>query len=207
MTTMADRSPDHRLRSPAADEVFSARFREAFRTLWLVAVAIVGDASEAEDVVQEAALIGLTKLDAFDPDGGPGGFTAWMAQIVRFVALNARRKDRRHNTPSLPPEQVDARPGPDGGAAGGEARLGGRGELPADQAWFDDRVVRALGLLQETARACLLLRTLSGLDYAEISRIMGVPEGTAMSHVHRSRIFLRQTLAHGGPPPQGDARQ
>ena len=52
----------------------------------------------------------------------------------------------------------------------------------------------ALGHLSEVARACLLLRTVEGLDYGEIGRALGIPEGTAMSHVHRSRMRLRAEL-------------
>jgi RNA polymerase sigma-70 factor (ECF subfamily) len=52
-----------------------------------------------------------------------------------------------------------------------------------------------LGDVGEVARACLLLRTLEGLEYAEISRLLEIPEGTAMSHVHRTRRYLRDRLA------------
>ena len=54
--------------------------------------------------------------------------------------------------------------------------------------------MRALASLTEVARASLLLRTLEGLDYDEIGRVLGVPAGTAMSHVHRSRMRLRERL-------------
>ena len=48
------------------------------------------------------------------------------------------------------------------------------------------------------ARACLLLRAVQDLDYSELSRLLGIPEGTAMSHVHRARNALRRALADRG---------
>ncbi|MEO0587563.1 MAG: RNA polymerase sigma factor, partial [Planctomycetota bacterium] len=63
-----------------------------------------------------------------------------------------------------------------------------------DQLAFDDAVVAALGGLEPTARACLLLKTVHGHSYAEIGQMLGVPEGTAMSHVHRARKRMRETL-------------
>lgn len=78
------------------------------------------------------------------------------------------------------------------------------GQLMADQDAFDDSLTRALGELGEMARACLLLRTIVELTYAEIAEVLGIPEGTAMSHVHRSRRTLREVLG-GSVAPSSDA--
>src|SRR3989304_6091403 len=74
----------------AAD--FAAQFQASFRVLWLTAVGIIGDASLAEDVVQEAAIIAPGKLDQFRAGTN---FTSWTGQIVRNVALNRARRERR----------------------------------------------------------------------------------------------------------------
>ncbi len=58
--------------------------------LWYVAAAIVGDRARAEDVLQEAAMIALGKLDTFEAGTS---VQAWLAQIVRYVALNHRRRE------------------------------------------------------------------------------------------------------------------
>jgi len=57
-----------------------------------------------------------------------------------------------------------------------------------------DRVLEALVSLEETARACLLLRTVLDKSYREISLALDIPEGTAMSHVHRARKAMRRML-------------
>src|SRR5262245_38843036 len=71
-----------------ADE-FAARFQSEARVLWTVAAGVLGDAGEAEDVLQEAAMMALSRLDRFERDTS---FLAWMAAFVRNVALNHLRK-------------------------------------------------------------------------------------------------------------------
>jgi RNA polymerase sigma-70 factor (ECF subfamily) len=52
--------------------------------------------------------------------------------------------------------------------------------------------------LDEVARACLLLRTVHDMPYKQIAQVLEVPEGTAMSHVHRARQAMRQRLMEEG---------
>ena len=183
--------PDPR---PGAKTDFGALFKASARSLWLVAFGVVQDAALAEDVVQEAALVALSKLEEFRPGTN---FAAWMARIVQFVARNQVRARRRRRTVGLESaaREVVATQTPATGA-----ELLGSGPLPADQLHFDDRVSAALQRVATVPRMCLMLRTIDGLEYAEISRLLGIPAGTAMSHVHRSRQFLRQTLADLKPP-------
>lgn len=175
----------------AAPLDFAAQFRRSFRVLWHIAVGIVGDHAAAEDVVQEAAIVALGKRDQFQPGTN---FTAWMGQMVRYCALNLARKEKKHRAKSNDPDLIAATPGdaprfanPSGGEA---ADVRNR---------FDQDVELALSEVSDIARACLLLRTLDGLEYSAISELLDIPEGTAMSHVHRTRKFLRGRLAHMDP--------
>jgi RNA polymerase sigma-70 factor (ECF subfamily) len=192
---------------------FATELDRASRVLWCIAAAIVRDRTEAEDVVQEAAVIGLSKIDQFDPSTS---FTAWMGSIVRYVALNQSRRARRRNVALADPAALDAAAGERGGGGGRGAGDGGGeggragvissdGKLLVDQGAFDDGVLRALSSLDETARACLLLRTLLDLPYRDISLALGIPEGTAMSHVHRARGALRRKLSGSGEEGEAGA--
>ena len=184
--------------SQLSPDAFAERFTACSRTLWCIAAAILGDPHDAEDVLQEAALIALRKLEEFDP---ATAFTAWMRQIVRYVALNKARRRAQDKGVSIDPETLN-------GKVHRPARLTGRGELPGGQEAFDDQTLAALRELDETARACLLLRVVLELPYREISRALDVPEGTAMSHVHRARRTLSEKLAPSlpaAPTRSGDA--
>ncbi len=201
-------SDSPKLSVPAAGEPqdFAQSFQAAYRVLWFIASGILGDRTLAEDVVQEAAIIAIGKWDQFQAGTS---FTAWMGQIVRYVALNYARSERKRRAIGLDEAAVEhLAPAVSDSPEADGLWVSLRGELPEDQRHFDDRVMQALGSLSEIARACLLLRTLEGLEYSEISKLLDIPEGTAMSHVHRSRRALRQRLADLEARPLGrsDAR-
>lgn len=176
----------------SADD-FAVLFKQSFHSLYVVAVAVTRDSALAEDVVQDAAVIALGKLDQFEPGTN---FVAWMAQLVRYVAFNSKRRERLRRVSPLDVNDMDRR-SQQIGFAGAWARqaLGQSAELPADQNDFDDCLMAALRSLGDVARSCLLLRTLGEMTYAEIAAILGIPEGTAMSHVHRTRQLLRERVA------------
>lgn len=163
---------------------FAAQFRDSSRVFWLIAVGIVGDASTAEDVLQDAAIVAMRKLNQFSAGTS---FRAWVGTIVRNVALNAQRGDRRRRN-----------------AVGDHSKGNGAGRLqepntgipmtPIEEL-LDSRIATALSGMGDIARACLLLRIVGDLHYAEIARMLEIPEGTAMSHVHRARLYLREKLA------------
>ncbi len=177
-----------------ADE-FAVQLQASARVLWTVAAGVLGNRSHAEDVLQEAALIGLQKLDRFLPGSN---FTAWMARIVRFVALNQVRTQSRRRTFESDPAQLDREPDlAHDVAEPARAAVDLRGELLPDGGAFDDELSGALAELKPMARSCLLLKTLLGLEYQEIARSLDIPFGTAVSHVHRARRFLRQRLSDG----------
>lgn len=168
-------------------EEFCALFQAGFRTQWLLAISIVREASLAEDVVQEAGLIALGKLSHFEPGTN---FSAWLGRMVRYVALNyARREQTRRSSP------LDTVADPE------DLRLLRRNnhEPAAFVRGWDARIEKELFGVGEVPRACLLLRTLEGLPYAEIAELLEIPEGTAMSHVHRTRLLLRERLSDLAP--------
>ena len=194
-------------------ESFTALLTRAFRRLWLIAAAISGDRTEADDIVQESALIALRKRSEFVAGTN---FMAWMSQIVRLTALNhVRKAGHRIPVPTDPllldhmgtgNSSISGGPSESGGDT---AVIGGDGHLAHNQTDFDDRVMGALSSVSDVARACLLLRTVQELSYAEIAQTLQIPEGTAMSHVHRAKQMLRERLKgrQGGALTGSDDRQ
>lgn len=185
--------------TPAA---FASRFEEVSRTLWCIAAGVLGSPDQADDVLQDAASIALTKLSEFDPETN---FGAWMGRIVRYVALNTMRKrNRRRSVVASAGDAIESMSIERPPRARGDVAVDG--SIADDQGSFDDHMVAALNRLEPTARACLLLRTVRDLSYRDIASLLGIPEGTAMSHVHRSRSAMRSMLSNpslatapGGP--------
>ena len=190
-------------------EEFADRFQGALPVLWTIAAGVLGDRSQVEDTLQEACVIALQKLDRFRPGTS---FGAWMGAVVRNVARNTARKGRRQATAPVAPEalgemlddQTRGRglTGGDPEAASDRGPIDERGRLRGDVGAFDDALTAGLAALRPIPRAALLLRALSGLEYKEIGAVLGIPEGTAMSHVHRSRQALRRRL-EGLAPQDG----
>ncbi len=181
----ADTSPTREL----SRERFARLFGEVSGKLRCIALAIVGDRTQADDLVQEAAVIALGKLDEFTPGTS---FGAWMGQIVRYAALNERRRRMRQDTTPVDPKDMDAHAG--AGESPEDCPIDRAGAMDSDQGAFDDDLVAALNTLDQIPRACILLRTTMELGYKEIAELLDIPEGTAMSHVHRARRKLRESL-------------
>jgi RNA polymerase sigma-70 factor, ECF subfamily len=179
--------PSERLGLRLDQDAFAARVQSCSALLCSIASGVTGDRVGAEDIVQEASVIALGKLDEFDP---ATSFRAWMGQIVRNVARNAARQHRQRKTEPASPEAFErASPAPVE-----ELSLSARGDLAESADDFDAVLLEALRSLDELPRICLLLRTVHALPYRDLARILDIPEGTAMSHVHRARTLLRQRL-------------
>ena len=195
-TAMADNRQDkpesERGSQEAMDpEEFAAQYRRAYPRLHLVATSIIGDRTHAHDIVQEAAVIALQKSDRFIEGAS---YVAWLSEIVRRCSLNYANKIRGRRTSATDPELLAQTKADESRGFASPPISSVTGELVDSQRDLDDEMVRALNEIHSDARCCFLLRVVQNLSYAEISEVMQIPEGTAMSHVHRSRRQLRRLL-------------
>jgi len=139
---------------PLDSSSFAALFEQNYSRLWVLAAAILGDRHSAEDIVQEAAIVALTRIQQFEPGTD---FAAWMSTIVRLQALNWSRKRTRRALRNIDPATLDQRPNhrpPE------EPSLDPVARISTDQMLFDDDLMHSLNSLAEIPRACLLLRTI-----------------------------------------------
>jgi RNA polymerase sigma-70 factor (ECF subfamily) len=198
MTPAGNRRPETGTAPPdtADAQEFAAHYQQVYRRLTLVAAGVTGERSSAEDIVQEAAVIAFEEIHQFERGTN---FSAWLAEIVRRCALNHRRKASHRRTFAADPAVLGQISHAHTTNEGPWPIARDTGEVVPDQASFDDELAGALAQLSAEARSCLLLRIVEKLSYAEIAALLHIPEGTAMSHVHRSKAALRLRLA-------GDAR-
>jgi RNA polymerase sigma-70 factor (ECF subfamily) len=173
-------------------ESFASQFTECYQRMWLIAAAITGDRTEADDIVQEASLIGLAKRGDFVAGTN---FAAWISQIVRLTALNYRKKSERRKLCVTDPVHIDQSISARAHRSGEPVTpLAEGGKLSDSQMDFDDEVLSALDQISDVARICLLLRVLHQLSYDDIAQTLNIPAGTAMSHVHRAKQTIRERL-------------
>ena len=67
---------------------------------------------------------------------------------------------------------------------------------------FDDAVGHAIDALPEQFRTVVLLVDATGLSYLEAAELLGVPEGTVTSRLHRARKRVRDELAAADLAPR-----
>jgi RNA polymerase sigma factor (sigma-70 family) len=164
----------------AFDEVFLPHMAEAYRLAqWLT-----GNAYDAEDVVQDAALRAFRGIKSF----GAVNARAWSLTIVRNAAYSWLRKNKSKAvafTDALSPaEQQELEH---------EGLHGTRVETPEEIALFKadaEEVQRALAQLPALFREVIVLREMNQLNYRDIAEITNVPIGTVMSRLSRGRQLL-----------------
>ena len=145
--------------------------------LFGVAVRIVGQREEAEEVLQESFVAVWQR--AGDYDAARGSATGWLTTIVRHCAIDhVRRRAGRPESRSAPEESLLKF------AAGGSTDRGA--QLGALQ--------RCLGELDEQPRRAVLLAYVYGFTREEIATGCAVPVGTIKSWIRRSIERLKRCL-------------
>jgi RNA polymerase sigma-70 factor, ECF subfamily len=146
---------------------------------------IICDQADAADATQEACVAIAKGIGRFD---GTSSFTTWAYRVATNAALDElRRKGRR----PVPNDDV---------ALLGDLGANPRGGTPTPFADIDSTtdLGRALAKIPAEYRAPLVLRDVSGLDYAEIAEILGIPGGTVRSRIARARAALAPLLRING---------
>lgn len=136
-----------------------------------------GDEPDAHEIVQEAWMRAVLRLDTF---GGRSKLSSWLCGIC----ANVWREQLRRRRPEV---AFDA---PDVTARVDSARAC-RGSVPAHEP-LDVR--RALEGLAPGYRAVLVLHGIYGYTHAEVATMLGISEGTSKSQLLRGRRALRQLL-------------
>ena len=145
----------------------------------------VSDASEVEDVTQEAFIKAYRALGKFR---GDSAFYTWLYRIAANAAKNHLvAKGRR---PGADATIEDAEGYDEGGllleSASPEALAMG-GELA-------EVVESALNALPDELKAALMLREFDGLSYDDIADVLGCPVGTVRSRIFRAREAIDQRV-------------
>jgi RNA polymerase sigma-70 factor (ECF subfamily) len=151
----------------AGDELVNRYHRSVFN----VALRMLGNVQDAEDVTQTTFGNAFAALDSYDPKYR---FFSWIYRMTVNESLNTLK--RRRNVVSLD----------------------GSFDLPAGDSQSaseaEDSVGRALLELKPDDRAVVVLRHFVSFSYDEIAEVLGVPVKTVKSRLFTARDRLRQSL-------------
>ncbi len=170
-------------RAKAGDPgAFGELVRKYRARVYALALHLTGNASDADDITQDAFLKAYHKLPEFE---GRSEFFTWIYRITLHRALNAKRDGSRRRTVPLDDPRlvaavaVDAHGDP-------ERAVQLRDEYRALLEAFD----RLSPLLQTT----VVLTALQGLSYKEAAVVLDTSEGTIAWRIHESRRKLQTYL-------------
>jgi RNA polymerase sigma-70 factor (ECF subfamily) len=160
------------------------------QSIYLLAMRLLQNEHDAEDVTQQTFLSAVEHLPGFREEAS---FRTWLHRIATHAALKVIRKRRGLNTTSLDAalDSADEEhiPHPEYIAdwSASPARLVGRREV---QKLIDD----ALATLDDKHRLVFLLRDVEGLSIREAAEALGVSEANVKVRLLRARLQLREQL-------------
>ena len=123
----------------------------------------------------------FVKLWQRPPEAGEIAYASWLRRVVTNLSINALQRTRRLS--ALPEFSNDP-----------AMRTDQRPERRCDLDESLQRVEAAMGRLDDSKRAILVLRAYEQLSYDEIADHLGVPLGTVMSRLNRARTALMEEL-------------
>jgi RNA polymerase sigma-70 factor, ECF subfamily len=181
----------------AAERLVTTYQSRAYR----LAVDITANAEDAEEVVQDAFVNAIRKLDTFRRESA---FGSWFYRIVANAALQKarHRRGRRvslHLDDVLPPFDTDGRHA---------AAVVDWSAAVDDPSRYIEIRLAVMSAIEELPphRAVLIMRDVEDWSWAEIAEVFRISVGGVKTRLHRARLFIRKRLAESlsgrspGPP-------
>lgn len=161
--------------------------RRHTRRVFNLCYRFTGNSTTAEDLSQEVFLRVYRTLGSYQPEYG--AFATWLTSVTRNLLVDHYRRTRRDQLT----DSIDDAPQ--------AAEIHSPGRTPHQQAEameLSTQVQMGLAKLSPELREAVILRDLQGMEYAEIRRVLQVPEGTVKSRINRGRIELAKILQEMG---------
>ncbi len=190
-----DRDLVDRAKNDGDTEAFGQLVRRHQQRIHRLAIHMLRDRAEAEDVTQETFIRAYQALARFDGRSEP---YTWFYRITINLSLNRirSRKTARttHDTddPRLDGVLVDRRP-----ETGDPAGTAQRREVY-------EALTAGIDQLSATLRTTLILVCIDGRSHEDVAQILGAPEGTIAWRIHEARRKLKEFMHTRGFDPEGD---
>jgi RNA polymerase sigma-70 factor, ECF subfamily len=172
-------------------DAFGTLVRRHQKRIYRLAVHLLRDAAEAEDVTQDTFVRAYGALSRFDGRSEP---YTWLYRIAVNLSLNAIRSRKTQRKATTPDD-----PRIEGALVERRATMADPAKQSADKE-LALALCDGIDQLTDTLRTTLVLVTVEGLSHSEASEVLGCPEGTVAWRVHEARRKLRAYLAGRGYP-------
>lgn len=156
--------------------------------IYRLALRLMRDPADAEDVVQETFLSAFKGIDRFD---GRSGLSTWLYRIAFNAAMMRLRRRRPEFVPVDTTDESE-------------------GDLPIPEAMVDwcllpeqelvraearEELERAIGELPPKLRAVFVMRELEELSTEDTAQALGLSAQAVKTRLHRARLLLRERLS------------
>jgi RNA polymerase sigma-70 factor (ECF subfamily) len=168
----------------AYEELYRLHSRRLYNLTWRM----LGNASDAEDALQEVFLQVFRKIGSFKGESALG---TWIYRLAMNLCVDRTRSRAAHDdqkTDALDP-----------------ARMAEPGTLVPEMTMSRLDLERAIAVLPEGCRAAFLLHDVEGFEHREVATILGIAEGTSKSQVHKARLRIRHFLTEPSVAPRAAA--
>jgi RNA polymerase sigma-70 factor (ECF subfamily) len=176
-------------RLQTGDPLAFAQFVEENQSqVYNLALRMMNDPQEAEDVLQETFLNAYKALPGFE---GRSSLSTWLYRIASNASLMRLRKKQPATVSVDEPLVLD-----DGDSV--PRQLVDWSNLPEDELLStESRQVmdEAVSELPEALRIVFILRDLEGLSTAETGEVLGLSTGAVKTRLHRARLWLRERMS------------
>jgi len=161
---------------------FESLFHRHQDRVYTVALAIVGNATDAKDVVQETFVRAYKRLGSLRTDGGVVAYLCKTATNVAIDLVRARKTGKQVSLDAMKSSGIDI---PD---------FSNSPQAHAELQVTNEELMNALLSIPDDQRIVLVLHHLEGVRVDEIADMLGIPMGTVKSRLGRGREWLRRRL-------------
>lgn len=161
-------------REPAGFELL---YKTYYRVLYGIAMRYSKSVAEAEDILQDSFIKVFNSISGYQ---GEGSFEGWLKRIVQNTAINHYRSQLKFSLYVDVSEQ-DLLVSDDGSEAIFES-------LEAKE------IILLLNGMPEGYRLILNLYSIDGYSHKQISKMIGISEGTSKSQLFKAKKYLKSLL-------------